>query len=651
MDGQGGPEAKMPRSGTGTGLAAARVAAMIQDSHPAAGGERYRGILRALPDAIALTDLEGRILLASPVALAMFRASGESEVDRRSITDFLAPEERERAAGNIALMFRDQRPGPEEYLGVRLDGTRFPMEANADFLRDSLGRPSGLVFVVRDISSRKAAEEELWVSEARLRALLTAVPDLIFNTRRTGEILAAHASDPASLLVPPEVFLNRRVEEILPPPVADRLMAAIGAALDRKTVQEVDYSLTLAGEERFFEARLAPNAEDTVITVVRDVTSRVRAERQQRELQAQLLQAQKMDSLGNLAGGVAHDMNNVLAAILGLASASVAAQPSGSQARQVFETIIKAAQRGGSMVRSLLGFARQTTASERRLDLNELLEEQVRLLERTTLARIRVVLDLDPGLRPVLGDAGTLAHAFMNLCVNALDAMPGTGTLTLGSRNAEDGRVEVRVEDTGAGMDREVLERALEPFFTTKEIGRGTGLGLSMVYGAVKAHRGEVALASEPGRGTRVTLRFPACEPAPAEPGAAAEAGPVAEPGQLRVLVVDDDGLVQEATRVMLEVLGHSAVVEPSGEAALARLESGLRPDLVVLDLNMPGLGGAATLVRLRALRPDLPVLLATGRADNAAMDLVDADPRTLLLAKPFGLSGLRERIAEAVAG
>ena len=388
----------------------------------------------------------------------------------------------------------------------------------------------------------------------------------------------------------------------------------------------------------------------TMIGTIQDITERVKADEERRRLHTQLLQVQKMESLGSLAGGVAHDMNNVLGAILGLASANLETQVPGSAARQAFEIIIKAAERGGKMVKSLLSFARQTTAEERELDLNALLQDEVRLLERTTLAKIRIETDLAGDLRPILGDATVLAHAIMNLAVNAVDAMSGGGTLTLRTRNLAGGWTEVQVEDTGAGMAKEVLERAMDPFYTTKEHGKGTGLGLSMVYSAVKAHRGLMEIRSEPGRGTCVRLRFPASECAvPAGVAAGGAPGRSAK-GPLEVLVVDDDELIQSSMEMLLQALGHSVAIARSGEEALARVEAGLRPDLVILDMNMPGLGGGGTLPRLRALRPHLPVLLATGRADQTALDLVEADPRTTLLSKPFSLEELRRKMEAALA-
>jgi Cu+-exporting ATPase len=364
-------------------------------------------------------------------------------------------------------------------------------------------------------------------------------------------------------------------------------------------------------------------------------------------LHNQLVQSQKMESLGNLAGGVAHDMNNVLGAILGLASAHLRIQPEGSPAHQAFETIATAAQRGGKMVRGLLGFARQTLPEELELDVNGVLSEEVRLLERTTLARIRLVLDLAPDLLRIRGDASALSHAFMNLCVNAVDAMAEGGTLTLRTRNLEAGWIEVEVQDNGSGMAREVLDRALDPFYTTKGPGKGTGLGLSMVYGAVKAHRGELEILSEPGQGTRVRMRFPGLAAAAAVPEGATATAAGTAPKELSVLLVDDDTLVLRSMKTVLELLGHQVNAVPSGEEALAALEGGLRPEVVILDMNMPGLGGAGTLPLLRTLAPTTPVLLATGRTDQTALDLVAAHAHVILMAKPFSMEELQRQLED----
>jgi len=382
-----------------------------------------------------------------------------------------------------------------------------------------------------------------------------------------------------------------------------------------------------------------------MVGVNRDITDVHLAEEEKAKLQAQLQQSQKMESLGTLAGGVAHDMNNVLGAILGLASAHIGSQPSDSPLHEALGTICKASERGGKMVKSLLSFARQSPVEERQLDLNAILRDQVSLLNRTTLAMIHLQLDLEAGLRPILGDASALTHAFMNLCVNAVDAMPENGTLTLRTRNVGTDWIEVVVEDTGTGMPKEILKKALDPFFTTKGVGKGTGLGLPMVYTTVKAHQGQLEIQSEQGHGTRVMMRFPACA---VEAETIEHSDPMevsVPPKALKVLLVDDDELIQISTQMLLEVLGHTVNASQSGEEALAMLEEGFEPDLAILDMNMPGLGGTGTLPRLRVLRPAMPVLLATGRTDETALTLASAHTGVTLFPKPFGLRELRRHL------
>ncbi|WP_306601977.1 ATP-binding protein [Geothrix sp. 21YS21S-2] len=379
-----------------------------------------------------------------------------------------------------------------------------------------------------------------------------------------------------------------------------------------------------------------------------DITERLRLAEEHRVLEARLQETQKLESLGSLAGGVAHDMNNVLGSILGLASAFQDQAEPGSGLARALETITKACTRGGTMVRGLLAFARKGLTEMKDLDLNGLVRDEVQLLERTTLARVRLSMDLAEGLEPIRGDASALTHALMNLCVNAVDAMDDDGILTLRTRNAESGWVEVQVRDTGRGMPPEVLARALDPFFTTKA--HGTGLGLSIVHGTVKAHQGRMTVDSDPGRGTVVTLRFPASRPAPSPSGGGTAGGPKARTLALRVLLVDDDELIRTSIGPVLEALGHTVALASSGREALDRVGSGLIPDVVILDMNMPGLGGAETLPHLRAQCPALPVLLSTGRADQGALDLTLAHPRVALLAKPFTMADLRRALEDIAA-
>jgi len=392
---------------------------------------------------------------------------------------------------------------------------------------------------------------------------------------------------------------------------------------------------------------LCPDGRTPMATIAQglDITNRKLADEEKSRLQTQLAHSQTLDSLGLLAGGVAHDMNNVLGAILGMATANLEAHPEGSPTYLAFEIIIKAAERGGKMVKSLLNFARQDPVEVSELDMNAILLEEVRILERTTLSKVLLKMDMASELRRIRGDASALSHAFMNLCINSVDAMSEKGTLTLRTRNVDNNWIEVVVEDTGVGMPKDILEKAMVPFFTTKGVGKGTGLGLSMVYSAVKAHNGQLDIQSEPGKGTQVRLRFPASDTILQTAESPATPPPKPSIMALKVLVVDDDELIRYTIQSMLKSMGHRVTLATSGEDALEKLEAGFQPDLIFLDMNMPGLGGAGTLPRLRALCPTLPVLLATGRVDQATLNLVAAHPYVTLMSKPFTMKELQKHL------
>jgi PAS domain S-box-containing protein len=507
---------------------------------------------------------------------------------------------------------------------------------------DGAGLPARMTGTHADITDRKQAEEALKHSEQDYRHLFEMANDpIIIFEPETELILEANQAacrtygfDHDELV---GLDLKSLTRDVLSGTSQIQKVMASGLYQNFETVQ-----LNKQGEEIHFlinSSVITYRGRKAILSLNRDIGDRKR-------LEAQLQQSQKMESLGTLAGGVAHDMNNVLGAILGLASAHIGTQPYGSPLHQALDTICKATERGGKMVKSLLSFARQSPGEDKNLDLNAILKEQVSLLERTTMALVCLEMDLEPELRSIRGDASALAHAFMNLYVNAVDAMPERGTLTLRTRNVDNDWIEVVVEDNGMGMSKEVLKRAMEPFFTTKDTGKGTGLGLAMVFSTMNAHQGQLDIHSEPGKGTRVMLRFPASKnEAQASAATESEARPDSRMA-LRVLLVDDDELIQSSVQAILEVLGHTEVSSAQcGEEALGMLEAGLDPDLVILDMNMPGLGGAGTLPRLRGLRPLVPVLLSTGRTDQAALALASAHPGVTLLSKPFGLRELQKHL------
>jgi PAS domain S-box-containing protein len=487
--------------------------------------------------------------------------------------------------------------------------------------------------------------EALKASEANFRSYVENSPIGVFICDEKGHYLQVNPAATAITGYTRGELLTLGIPDLLPPeaqPIAAgqfRDLQETGRSSGEFGFRRKDGQV---GHWSVQAVRLSPSR---FLGFATDLTERMASEAQQRDLEIQLQHAHKLESLGILAGGVAHDMNNVLGAILSMASAGLVAEPGDTPNHRTFDIIAQAATRGGNMVRSLLSFARQSPVQEQCVDLNAILMDSVRLLERTTLSKVALDLDLAQGLRLILGDRSALSHTLMNLSVNAVEAMADQGRLTLRTRNLDNGWVEVQVQDTGSGMPREVLSKAMDPFFTTKDVGKGTGLGLSMAYSTVKAHQGEMAIQSEPGLGTTVTLRFPgsAVDQAGPEPGRAALQEDARRP--LTILLVDDDELIQRSMHALLKVMGHLPTSVFCGEDALRELEAGLEPDLVILDLNMPGLGGGGTLPRLRTLRPTMPILLATGRADQTALDLVEAHPLVTLLTKPFSMEELQERL------
>lgn len=406
---------------------------------------------------------------------------------------------------------------------------------------------------------------------------------------------------------------------------------------------------TRAGET--IEAEVSLNRIDfegreLTCAFIRDVTERRRIERERERLEHELQHAQKLESLGRLAGGVAHDVNNVLGAVLGLASYLKEVHSADPVLTRDVATIESAALRGRDLVKGLTEFARKELAQVLSFDLNELVEKELALFERTTLRKLEVRRELAPGALQVEGDPAGLSSALMNLWVNAKDAMPEGGQLTVSTRAIPGSRVELAVQDSGHGMTEEVQRQALEPFFTTKPPGEGTGLGLAMVYGTVKAHGGTLEIHSSPGQGTRVVLTLPGTAATP--PAAPAEAEPSQPPAHegLRVLLVDDDDAMRRAIPPLLTFLGFRAETVEGGDAALERLACEPSVDLVILDQNMPGRTGLQLLPELRERHPGLGILLATGLADQDVERALEEYPGVRLITKPFLLDELRQALA-----
>ena len=374
------------------------------------------------------------------------------------------------------------------------------------------------------------------------------------------------------------------------------------------------------------------------------------------EALAQLHEAQKLETLGQLTGGVAHDFNNLLTPITGALDMLQKRYGEGDpRSARLIGNALLAADRAKTLVQRLLGFARRQTLESKVLDLASLLDGMRDLVVSSVGPTVEVRLRHQPDLPPAFADPNQLELAVLNLCVNARDAMPNGGPLTIVTEEVALGPdsplklppglyVRISVIDAGTGMDPETLARAVEPFYSTKEVGRGTGLGLSMVHGLAAQLGGAFALSSALGQGTRADLYLPIAgetalsetEPAPRRVAAAGRA--------LSILLVDDEEIVRVGTAEMIRDLGHTVQEASSGDEALARLEAGLSPDVVITDYKMPRMDGAELARRLAESHPQVPVLLITGYTGTTEDTL--QLPR---LSKPFGQAGIANALAALV--
>ena len=567
------------------------------------------------------------------------------------------PEDLEAASAATTAALRGDADYQTEFRVLRPDGTVRHLKASGQVIRDPSGKPLRMIGINWDITEQRRAEHQV----GRLTSLLKAAQamaqvggweiDLETETLHwTEETFRIHDLDPAGATPTLEEAIGFYVPEAVPV-----IRAAVQEAIRAGTPFELELELVTARQRRIWVHTVGRAIRERGRTVrvegvFRDITEARRQAEERRRLESEVMHAQKLESLGSLASGIAHDMNNVLAAILGLASALQVKHGEDPGLVRAFATIERAATRGKELVAGLTNFSRKGLRKPQIMDLNELIQSELDLLQHTTLQRVQVVADLARPLPQIMGERDFLGAALMNLCINALDGMPEGGTLSLATRQLDGDRVEVEVADTGTGMPAEVLARALEPFFTTKPVGKGTGLGLSMVYGTMKAHGGSMEIDSHPGLGTRVRLRFPSLE---AGIGAFPEPGPApAQAGTpLRILVVDDDELIRSTIPGMLELLGHAVLVEASATGALACLEAGAALDLVIMDHNMPGLSGAEAVPRILALRPGLPILIVTGHQDQALQQALRQHPGVAVLGKPFAFEALQARLRDLRAG
>jgi PAS domain S-box-containing protein len=621
--------------------------------------DRYRLLIDAIADyAIYMLDTEGKVTSWNPGA-QRFTGYLPAEIIGEHFSRFYTLEDRERGKPAKAL-HTAATEGRFENEGwrARKDGTRFWAHVVIDPIRGEDGALLGYAKVTRDLSERKEAEQALRRSEEQFRLLVEGVTDYaIYMLDPHGRVTNWNAG-------------AQRIKGYMPHEIIGQHFSRFYQEEDRAAGMPQE-SLAVAAREGRFEKEAWRVRKDgtrfwahVVIDairsgdgelvgfakVTRDITERMEAQKALEQAREALFQSQKMDAIGQLTGGIAHDFNNLLMVILSSLDLLRRRLPADPALTPLIENAIHGAERGAGLTQRMLAFARRQQLKLEVVEIPAMVGGMLGMIQRSLGPSLSINLDFAPKLRPVMADINQLETALLNLAVNARDAMPDGGTINIsarmesasGANGLAKGRyVCLSVADTGHGMDEKTLARAGEPFFTTKGVGKGTGLGLAMVHGVAAQSGGRLLLKSVEGTGTTAELWLPVAEVgdatiAPAEPAEEKATRP------LRVLAVDDDVLVLFNTVAMLEDLGHQVSQAESAREALALVKSGEPFDLVITDQAMPQMTGSQLALAIRQERPALPILLATGYAElppDARADL----PR---LSKPF----LQRQLAHAIA-
>ena len=629
----------------------------------------------------AQVDLSGRFTLVNDRFCEIAGRSRE-ELLALTLQEITHPEDLAANLDKFERAVADGTPFVHEKRYVRPDGSIVWVNNSVSVIRRPSGEPYGVLAVSIDVTERRAAEAAVRENEARLRALADNLPGGMVYQLSTGP----GATDRRFLFVSQgcETLTGYPAEAIMADasiPYAivlpeDRVALAAASEEAIRTGGQFDLQCRFRradGELRWARVISAPREGPDGTTIWDgiqiDVTDQKRAEEMLRDLnetleqrvaeraeelavaQEALRQAQKMEAMGQLTGGVAHDFNNLLTPIIGSLDLLHRKALGGPREQRLVEGALQSAERAKTLVQRLLAFARRQPLQPGPVDLPELVRGMVELVASTSGPQIRIETRMDDPLPYAQADANQLEMAILNLAVNARDAMPDGGTLTIaGTSEAVEpgfvpglapGRyVRLAVADTGLGMDEATLARAVEPFFSTKGVGRGTGLGLSMVHGLAAQLGGALTLDSREGEGTTAALWLPVSDSVPAFAAARDEPEAAARATAGTVLLVDDELLVRASTADMLTDLGYEVVEADSGQDALALIDVRV-PDLVITDHLMPGLSGTDLALILASERPGLPVLIVSGYAD------LDGFPPDLpRLTKPFRQADLAACIA-----
>jgi PAS domain S-box-containing protein len=632
--------------------AVGRVLRQVETEHRLAESEaRLASIFASAKDALIVTDADRRITLFNPAAEAMFRVPTATALGQ-PITRFI-PDDLVETGPAESLTHR-LRTGTR---GVRATGELFPLEASV--ARSAAAGRRMYTVVVRDVTERRRAEARIreqaaLLDQANDAIMVCGLDDRISFWSRGAERLYGWTAVEA---------VGGNAHELLyrqPPPVelntAGRAVVETGewtgelrqvACRGRDLVVESRWTLLRDDEGR-------PHANLVINT---DITER-------KQLEEQYLHAQRMESVGTLAGGVAHDFNNLLTVINGYCELLVETAAPDDPSRPILVEVCRAGERAAALTRQLLAFSRKQMFSTRVFDLNGLVRDTGRMLDRLIGERVELQSKLEPSLARVKADPGQIEQVIVNLVVNARDAMPGGGRLTVETANVEldegyarrhmnvrPGRyVRLAVSDTGVGMDAATQARVFEPFFTTKEVGKGTGLGLATAHGIVSQSGGHIDVRSTPGKGTTFDVFLPVANDEP-DPVAGESAFPAAR-GTETILLVEDEAGVRGLARVALAANGYAVLEAECAEKALTLVGAHTGPlDLLVTDVVMPRMSGRELAEKLLAARPGVKVLYLSGYTEDAVVRYALPAGKSGFLQKPFTPTVLVRKVREVLDG
>jgi PAS domain S-box-containing protein len=601
---------------------------------------RYRRLVEDSPNGIAV-ERDGKIALINRAAAEMFGCDPVGGVENRRLTDFVIPESRRYAEHVVRGLYAHGKQIPSrETQVVRCDGSILDVEvAASSFLHAG---SQTIQVIIRDISQRKLAEAE----NARLVRAVEQVGEAIVITDLESNIVYVNPAFERVSGYSREEVIGKKPSVLR----SDRHAPEYYAALWKALTSGESWSgqlINRAKSGRFFteEVTISPifnrsGRPINYVAVKRDVTLEI-------ALQEQLHQSQKMDAIGRLAGGVAHDFNNMLMVIVSYADLIASSLPEDDPLRPHTAQILRAAQRSAALTRQLLAFSRKQVLTPQVLDCNTILAETSSMVRRLISENIELKCDFATGLWPARADADQIVQVILNLCLNSRDAMPNGGTLTLATRNhhVDQGYVELSVTDTGIGIPLDLQEKLFEPFFTTKERGKGTGLGLATVYGIVQQSGGHIRVLSAPGQGSTFAIYLPRCLETAASPELPSPKPCL--PGRSRVLVVEDEDALREAITDQLQDHGYHVFAAADGITALDVLENNSNISILISDLIMPRMGGRELASLALKKLPHLRTIFMSGYANEESRQEDDAECPTELLQKPFSMHALLSRIDE----